>query len=72
MKRNIMSVAVVAVLFGVASTGFANDAEPELQPKRLEFGWFKRPVDTTSYVTSSTSAYAGRQHYRFLTDYSPN
>ena len=72
MKRNVMSVAAVAVLFGVASTGFANDAEPELQPKRLEFGWFKRLVDTTSYVTSSASAHAGRQDYRFLTNYSPN
>ncbi|MFN0300405.1 MAG: hypothetical protein ACKVQU_08625 [Burkholderiales bacterium] len=72
MKRNVLSIAAVAVLLGVASIGFADEAQPELQPKRLEFGWFKQPVDTTSYVTSSTSAYAGRQDYRFLTDYSPN
>jgi hypothetical protein len=72
MKRNVLSVAAVAVLLGVASTGFADEAEPALQPKPLELGWFKRPVDTTSYVISSTSTYAGRQDYRFLTDYSPN
>ena len=72
MKRNVLSVAAVAVLLGVASTAFADEAQLELQPKPLELGWFKRPVDTTSYVASSMSTDAGRQGYRFLTDYSPN
>ncbi|MFM9887333.1 MAG: hypothetical protein ACKVQT_30265 [Burkholderiales bacterium] len=72
MKRNVLSVTAVAVLLGIASTGFASDADLELQPKRLEFGWFKRPVDTTSYVMPSSITYAGGQDYRFLTDYSPN
>ncbi len=72
MKRNVLSVAAVAVLLGVASTAFADEAQPELQPKPLELGWFKRPVDATSYVTPLSSTYAGRHDYRFLTDYSPN
>ena len=72
MKRNVLKTLAAAVLFGLASTSFAYDSEPELQPKRLEFGWFKRPVDATSYVTPSSSANAVHQDYRFLTDYSPN
>jgi hypothetical protein len=72
MKRTVLKTLAAAVLVGLASTSFAYDSEPELQPKRLEFGWFKRPVDTTSYVAPSSSADAVRQDYRFLTDYSPN
>lgn len=71
MKRTVLKTLAAAVLFGLASTSFASDSEPELQPKRLEFGWFKRPIDTTSFVTPSVSANTARQDFRFLTDYSP-
>ncbi len=71
MQRNIVKVIAAAALAAFAATSFANEAQPELQPKPLEFGWFKRPVDTTSYVSSS-NADTKRQEYRFLTDYSPN
>ena len=71
MKRN--TLVALAVVCGFASSGFANEAQPELQPIPLEFGWFKRPVESTNAATNvaPTSTQAGND-YRFLTDYSPN
>ncbi len=72
MKRYLSKTIAAVVLAGFAATSFANEAQPELQPKRLEFGWFKQPVDATSFQTLTSSSGAVRQDYRFLTDYSPN
>ncbi len=73
MKRKIIAALASVVVFGFASTGSANEAQPELQPTPLEFGWFKRPVESTSAVANIApiSTQAGND-YRFLTDYSPN
>ena len=73
MKRKIIAALASVVVFGFASAGFANEAQPELQPIPLEFGWFKRPVEATNAATnvSPSSTQAGNA-YRFLTDYSPN
>jgi hypothetical protein len=73
MQRTVINTLAAAILAGLAATSFAAaDAELELQPKRSGFGWFKQPIDATSYVTQSPSADTTRQDYRFLTDYSPN
>lgn len=71
MQRNIVKVIAVAALAAFSATSFADEAQPELQPKRLEFSWFKQPVDTTSYVSFSSSVDTKRQDFRFITDYSP-
>ncbi len=73
MKRNVFKTIAAVVLAGFAAASFASpDAQLELQPKRLEFGWFKRPVEATSYQTPASSSGVVRQDYRYLTDYSPN
>ena len=73
MKRKIIGALASVVVFGFASTGFANEAQPELQPIPLEFGWFKRPVESTNAAShvAPTATQSGND-YRFLTDYSPN
>ncbi len=73
MKKQILTAVAAVVVFGFATTGFANEAQPELQPIPLELGWFKRPVESTNAATNvaPTSTQAGND-YRFLTDYSPN
>ncbi len=72
MKRNALNVLLSVAVLGFASGSFANEAQPELQPKRVEFGSFKFPVEATSYVALARSADAKQQDYGFLTDYSPN
>ncbi len=75
MKRNILGALASVVLFGFASSTFANEAQPELQPTPVEFAWFKRPVESTQLTNATQSATAPKQianDFRFLTDYSPN
>ncbi|MFN0304383.1 MAG: hypothetical protein ACKVQU_28955 [Burkholderiales bacterium] len=55
---------------GLGTAGFANEAQPELQPKPIEFGGFKFPVGSTSFVTPAANENR-QQDYRYLTDYSP-
>lgn len=70
MQRKLSVLLTSVVLSGLTGTGFADEAQPELQPKRVEFGWFKKPVEATTY--EATPAAAGAvQDYRVVTDFSP-
>jgi hypothetical protein len=74
MKRSIVRALVTIVVCGFASSGFANEAQPELQPTPVELGWFKRPSESTGMTSAPQSAPASKQvpnDYRFLTDYNP-
>jgi hypothetical protein len=72
MKRNALNVLLAVAVLGFASSSFADESQPELQPNRIEFNSFKFPVGATSYVAAPRSADAKREDYRFLADYSPN
>ncbi len=68
MNRKIIAVSVSVVVFGFGSTVFANEAQPELQPTPLEFGWFKRPVEATNAVTNVAPTPARAENdYSFIT-----
>lgn len=70
MQRNLSTLIAVIAFAGFAATGFADEAQPELQPKRLEMGWFKKPVESTTYEAPRPAAVEGRD-YRVVTDFSP-
>lgn len=71
MKRNAFKLIVATSLIAAANASFANEAQPELQPKRVEFGSFKMPVDMTQYRAVDTDASATQSQYRFITEASP-
>jgi hypothetical protein len=72
MQRNVLNFLLAAAVLGLATNSYADESQPELQPKRVEFGSFKFPVGATSYIDSPRSVETKQQDYRFLTDYSPN
>ena len=71
MNRYVLKTTAMAAALGLASISFANEAQPELQPTPLEIGWFKRPVEATSYVMHVSPSTTKPQDYRFLTDHAP-
>ncbi len=72
MKQTTLNVLLSVSLLGIAAGVSANEAQPELQPKRLEFASFKFPVGATSFVSPAAQVEQARSDYRFLIDYSPN
>ena len=70
MQRNALTVLLSVSLLGLGTATFANEAQPELQPKRLEFDGFKFPVGSTSFVSPAAATEKKQQDYRYLTDYS--
>lgn len=69
MQRKLSTLMVAVALFGFNLSSFADEAQPELQPKRYESGWFKKPVDVTTYVAQPAAAES--RDFRFITDFSP-
>jgi hypothetical protein len=69
MQRYVLKALTAAVVIGLSSTSFANEAQPELQPTPVEFGSFKRPADATSYITERTGS--TQNTYQFLNEHSP-
>jgi hypothetical protein len=73
MQRTTLGTLATAAFFGIFSASFASaDPQLELQPTPLEIGWFKRPVDMTSYLASFSNVDVAFQDNRLLTDFSPN
>lgn len=69
MKRNILGALASVVVFGFASSSFANEAQPELQPTPVSLSWFNRMSESSGFIPTATQA---GNDYRYLTDFSPN
>ncbi len=69
MQRAISVVLTSIVLIGFTAPSFGDEAQPELQPKRVEFGWFKKPAEVTTYEVQPAAA--APRNYQFVTDFSP-
>lgn len=71
MKRNALTLIIATSLVTAANAAFANEAQPELQPARVEFGSFKYPVGATQYRAADADTSAVQNQFRFITEASP-
>lgn len=69
MQRKLSTLLVALTVGGLNVAAFADEAQPELQPTRLETSWFKKPAEVTTY-DAKPAADAPRD-FRFVTDFSP-
>lgn len=71
MKRNALNLIIATSFIAAANAALANEAQPELQPARVEFGSFKYPVGATQYRTVEADTSAVQSQFRFITEASP-
>ena len=69
MKSTIVKALSTAILLGITSASFGNEAQPELQPTPVERGWFKRPADASRYIVERGGS--SMNAYQFLNEASP-